>query len=198
MMLTHPFILRGVFFYFLMRISIIILLLVSTIATFYVSCDNKTSDKDYAPIEYYYAQCLDSSVAPLSKELIRGIENYLERSMDYILTEESAAKGWPYYGEVMRDSKVERQIIMPPHSTVHRVAKFNDQSLPEENIKRLEITILYLDSRQADVKFKIYYGKPDEWKRIVDQPKHNFLIDGRDMKALAEEISKAAIRFTFK
>ncbi|MDH5603631.1 MAG: hypothetical protein OEY51_06820, partial [Cyclobacteriaceae bacterium] len=64
--------------------------------------------------------------------------------------------------------------------------------------KMLEITILSLDSVRVEVKFRLFKGKAGQWIRIVNQPEHYYPLKEKRQEELAEEISKAAIRNTFK
>lgn len=180
-----------------MKERVIVIFLVIISVGCFVGCNNPSNQDNIAQVEYYYFECYDSTDVTLSKRLMEDIEKYMQRPWDYILTDESAAKGWPFFGDVKRGTRVKREIIMPPHSTVHRVAPLRNYKR-EEAAKKLEITILSIDSSQVEVKFRLFSGKTDNWKRIVNQPEHYYSLKENGWDELVEEISKAAIRNTFK
>ena len=160
-------------------------------------CNTSSQREKYAEAESYYYEFYDSARESSSQKLIQEMAVYMQRPFDYILTEESAAKGWPYYGDVPRGTRVKREIIMPPHSTVHRVEPLS-QYKNDKPAKMLEITILSLDSVRVEVKFRLFKGKAGQWIRIVNQPEHYYPLKEKRQEELVEEISKAAIRNTFK
>jgi len=167
------------------------------IGILFSKCNNSSQSEKYAEVESYYYEFYDSARGSLSQKLIQEMAVYMQRPFDYILTEESAAMGWPYFGDVQRGTRVKREIIMPPHSTVHRMEPLS-QYMNDEPAKRLEITILSLDSAHVEVKFRLFKGKAGQWIRIVNQPEHQYPIKEKRREDLVEEISKAAIRNTFK
>jgi len=160
------------------------------------SC-TQVDKKNYAEVEYYYYDYFDSTQTR-NVEIEALVQDYLKRPKDYILTEKSAARGWPYYEEVNQGVKVEREVIMPPHSTLHRMKGLSELKDQNSEVKKLEITILWTNEEEISVRIRLYKGKPDDWKRVSNQPPYKFHVKDRSTNEIASDIAKASIRATFK
>lgn len=161
--------------------------------------DNKESDRNVAGVKHFYFEFIDHVQTDHSKQLIIDVSSIFPQ-YDYIMSEGSAAKGWPFYGTVKRGSKVLKAEMMPPHSNVNRlspIVKLDDYNVGEHTMKVL-FTLNAKNDSTISITKESFKWKAGKWHKFSKKLTTDFNINRNSRNQMAEKASKTLIRYTFK
>ena len=172
-------------------------ILIITLGLLVLGCTRDNSQ--YAGVKHFYVEFEDHIDSPFSTELIANIERQME-SGDFYISEESAEQGWPFYATVPRGQKVERQLIIPPHTLVNRISPVEDLEDPDKGDHILKLWVqLDLDSTNNLLVAKQSFERVNgEWQVFSKKLITSFEIPDSSGEDLEDKVAKTLIRYTFK
>ncbi|MFY0626244.1 MAG: hypothetical protein JXR07_08120 [Reichenbachiella sp.] len=158
-------------------------------------------EANIAGVKHFYYEINDKVESQLTRQISNDLEKILPR-FDYIISESSAAEGWPFYGQLERGSLVMKSDMMPPHSNVNRLSPIHELDTnsidPKEHIKKLIITISLSPNGKLIVSKESFRPKNDSWIVFSMKSKSEFDPNVADVASISDKISKTLIRYTFK
>ena len=156
-------------------------------------------DEDLAGVKHFYFEFVDEVQNELTIEIINKVSKNMVQ-YDYVMSEKSAAIGWPYYGNVERGSKVLKTEMMPPHTNVNRLSPISQLSTDNEGEHTLKLicTIKPINDSTIDVVKKSYSWHNNEWQSFSKELNTEFKIERLNQQETIDKISKTLIRYTFK
>lgn len=162
------------------------------------STDEK-SDKNVAGVKHFYFEFIDDVQTDYSILLINKVSSIFPQ-YDYIMSEESAEKGWPFYGNVTRGSKVLKTEMMPPHSNVNRLSPIDKLTTYNngEHTLKVRFTLTRKNDSTIAITKESFDWKEGEWHKFSKKLTTDFAIDQDNQKETISKISKTLIRYTFK
>ncbi|MDH5474389.1 MAG: hypothetical protein OEX22_01730 [Cyclobacteriaceae bacterium] len=169
------------------------------IAYLNTSCGTQSKDENVAGVKHFYFEFVDEVQNEITIEIINEVSKHMVQ-YDYIMSEESAAKGWPFYGNVERGTRVLKTEMMPPHSNVNRLSPISKLTNydDDEHILKVVYTIKAINELAINIDKKSYSWHNDEWQSFSQKMSTTFEIDTPKQEDLIDKISKTLIRYTFK
>lgn len=174
-------------------------LFILALSSLSVCCKNEKKDPNLAGVKHFYFEFVDNVQSELTKELIQSMTETMPE-FDYLMSEETASKGWPFYGPVKRGSRVLKTDMMPPHSNVNRlspISKLKNYNQGEHTMKAL-FTIIHKDDHSITITEESFEWSDGEWHQFSKKLFGDYDIASASQEELAEAISKTLIRYTFK
>lgn len=156
-------------------------------------------DEEVAGVKHFYFEFIDTIQSEQSTNMINDVSSIFPMS-DYIMSEESAADGWPFYGNVERESKVLKTDMMPPHSNVNRLSPISELSNYNEGEHTMKVVYTLTsssDTTMAISKESFEWGH-EEWRKFSKKMTTEFNLTRLNHEDLVDKISKTLIRYTFK
>ena len=163
------------------------------------SCNTQKQDDNVAGVKHFYFEFVDEVQNEISIEIINEVSKIMVQH-DYLMSEESAAKGWPFYGAVERGGLVLKTDMMPPHSNVNRlspISKLTDYD-DSDHILKVVYTINAINDSTIIVDKKSFSWHKNEWQSFSQKMNTEFEIGSVKQEDIVEKISKTLIRYTFK
>ena len=171
--------------------------LLLTLAAMSFSCGEHNENR--AGVKHFYFEFIDKVESAFSQQVIVDASKFLPQH-DYLMSEESASKGWPFYGNVKRGSIVLKSDMMPPHTNVNRlspITQLDDYNNGEHTMKVVFIIEKY-DNSLLTISKESFEWSGGEWHKYSMKITTDFKTENISQVALVEKISKTLIRYTFK
>lgn len=165
---------------------------------FIASCEASTNSK-IAGVKNFYFEIIDNIQSDFSLQLVEQISETLPQN-DYLISEESAAQGWPFFGIVPRGSEVLKTDMMPPHSNVNRLTPIRDlknYNTGEHKMKAV-FTINNSSSETISISKESFEWKDGSWVKFSKKLETEFEIDLTNADEVYAKAAKTLIRYTFK
>lgn len=162
-----------------------------------LSCLQK--DEKIAGVKHFYVEFVDQIQSEKSQNIIKDVSSILPE-YDYLISEESAENGWPFYGNVKRESVVLKSEMMPPHTNVNRlsmIGQLSTYNMDEHTMKALFTITSKNDSIISIIK-ESFEWSDGEWHKFSKKLTTDFDIKNNHNQELNDKISKTLIRYTFK
>jgi hypothetical protein len=177
----------------------LILSLFALAACLITSCNTQKQDDNVAGAKHFYFEFVDEVQSEFTTRVINDISKIMVQ-YDYIMSEESAAKGWPFYGTVERGSKVLKTDMMPPHTNVNRLSPISKLTTYNDNEHTLKViyTVQSVNDSTVNVVKKSYDWHNNEWRSFSKELNSEFEITNAEQEDIIKKISKTLIRYTFK
>jgi hypothetical protein len=175
------------------------LFLIAITAYLFASCASQEQDANVAGVKHFYFEFVDEIQNEITIEIIDEASKIMVQH-DYIMSEESASKGWPFYGTIERESKVLKTEMMPPHSNVNRLSPINQLTTHKEGEHTLKViyTINSINDSTINVDKKSYDWHNNEWQGFSKKMSTEFNIKSSNQPNINKKISRTLIRYTFK
>lgn len=179
----------------MVRILSIILSIIST--SLLTGCTAK--DENEAGVKHFYFEFIDNVQSDLSASVIEDVTKIMPQ-YDYLMSEESAAKGWPFYGNVARGSSVLKTDMMPPHTNVNRLSPIKQLANYNEDEHTMKVVFVVdkFDNSLLTISKQSFEWHGEEWHNYSMKLATDFKTENIDQQELVEKISKTLIRYTFK
>lgn len=158
----------------------------------------KQEDKNVAGVKHFYFKFIDNVQSEYSAGIIKDVSQLMPQ-YDYLISEESAAKGWPFWGSVKRGSKVLKTDMMPPHSNVNRLSPIKELTTYNQGEHTMKV-LFTIDSKNDStllITKESFKWKAGEWHILSKKLTTDFNINN-NQSLVADKISKTLIRYTFK
>ena len=163
------------------------------------SCSKGPEEAEFADVGIYFFYFNDE----VKTEESRWLVNHLTKSFqkyDYIMSNESAEAGWPYFGEIKKGEKIPQTEILPPHKFLHRLIPFDryetDNSL--NYYFKIKYSILNY-GKQLIIKAETFERRSGQWILISSPPLSKINVKKYKSKlSLSNDVNKTLIRDTFK
>lgn len=157
---------------------------------FLVSCHtNKYAKVEYFPVHF--------SVLDIDKNLKNLILDSLNADWDYTMTNESA-EIFPYYIAIKRGTPFERDKIMLPHSTLHRVIPLDDTIEIIEGGKKLSLELEMTNDSIVYLSTKSMIYRNNNWEHLVNGGAFRYNKEKMAIEEIRDEIMFHIILNTFK
>ena len=164
---------------------------------FFGGCETKNENS--AGVKHFYFELIDNVQSDYSEELVQYITEDLPQ-YDYLISEESADAGWPFYGHVERGSSVLKTDMMPPHTNVNRlspVSKLKEYNQGEHSMK-VVFTIENKDDHTITIIKESFEWTGSKWQKFSKKLATDFNLEDGNRNEIFIKISKTLIRYTFK
>lgn len=163
-----------------------------------ISC-NQQPNENLAGVKHFYFEFIDLANTDYTKSIVIEVSNIFPQN-DYLMSEESAAKGWPFYGSIERGSSVLKSDMMPPHTNVNRLSPISKISFTknEEHILKAVFSIKSKNDSTLSITKESFEWHEEEWITFSKKLTTDFHIKEAEKREVALKISKTLIRYTFK
>ena len=160
-------------------------------------CEPK--NENLAGVKHFYFELIDNVQSEYTEQLVQYITEVLPQ-YDYLISEETANLGWPFYGPVEGGSKVLKTDMMIPHTNVNRLSPINSLNNYNqgEHIMKAVFTIESKDEASVTIikeSFEWYNGN---WRKFSKKLSTDFKIGANNKDETFRKVSKTLIRYTFK
>ena len=176
----------------------IIIVIITLFGAFFIGGCGPTNE-NLAGVKHFYFELKDHVQSEYSEQLVLHITEVLPL-YDYLISEESADAGWPFYGHVERGSKVLKIDMMPPHTNVNRlspISKLKEYNQGEHSMK-VVFTIENKDDHTITISKESFEWTGSEWHKFSKKLATDFNIEDGSRNEIFIKISKTLIRYTFK
>jgi len=152
----------------------------------------QNSAEDYT----FYCQIQDD----LGTDFSRKLKNHLESTFPlkkYAITN-SSGMTWPFYREFELDEAVPKDSLMPPHTYVHVIKKYNEQKI-EAHDRMMQVILFPEKNYLPAYSMKLYRRDSSGWKLMAQTGIH--AIDSASFNTdneLINQFEKSIIRYSFK
>ena len=174
------------------------ILIISILGVFIIGgCESK--NEHLAGVKHFYFELIDNVQSEYTIQLTDHIMEILPQ-YDYLISEETANLGWPFYGPVERGSKVLKTDMMPPHTNVNRLSPINslvDYNKGEHSMKAV-FTIEYKDEATINIIKESFEWSNGNWHKFSKKLSTDFNIVVSNKDETFRKVSKTLIRYTFK
>jgi len=170
-----------------------------TIIIFLALLGCNKEDPNAAGVKHFYFEFVDTIESDYSLELLDAVAKILVES-DYLISEESAEAGWPFYGSVKRGKKVLKTDMMPPHTNVNRlspIANLKTYNQGEHTMKAV-FTIRIVENQRIIITKESFEWVDDSWRQFSKKLDSEFDMNAESKNDLFNRIAKTLIRYTFK
>ena len=160
-------------------------------------CESK--NENLAGIKHFYFDLVDNVQSEYTEQLVQYITEVLPQN-DYLISEETANLGWPFYGPVERGSKVLKTDMMIPHTNVNRLSPINslvDYNKGEHTMKAV-FTIESKDEATINIIKESFEWSNGNWHKFSKKLSTDFNIVVSNKDETFRKVSKTLIRYTFK
>jgi hypothetical protein len=157
------------------------------------------TNENLAGVKHFYFELIDNVQSEYSEELVQHITDALPQ-YDYLISEESADAGWPFYGSVERGSMVLKTDMMPPHTNVNRlspISKLKEYNQGEHSMKAV-FTIENMNDHTITIIKESFEWTGGEWHKFSKKLATDFNLEDGSRNEIFIKVSKTLIRYTFK
>ncbi len=176
------------------RRTIILFLIISFVSG---GCANK--EEDLAGVKHFYFEIIDNVQNQYTHQLVQHITEVLPQ-YDYLISEASANSGWPFYGQVERESRVLKTDMMPPHTNVNRLSPISNlkQYNQGEHTMKAVFTFENKNERTITIIKETFEWSDGNWRKFSKRLSTDFDIGMNNKDETFSKVSKTLIRYTFK
>jgi len=156
-------------------------------------------NEDIAGVKHFYFEFIDHVQSEYSVSMIEQVSTILPQ-YDYLISKESAVKGWPFYGNVKRGSILLKTEMMPPHSNVNRLSPIKELTNfnKKKHIMRVLFTIESINDSTLRITKESFQWSAEGWHQFSKKISTDFDIKLDNQQEVVSNISKTLIRYTFK
>lgn len=162
-----------------------------------ISCKQQPNE-NVAGVKHFYFEFVDQVNSEFTESIIAETSKIFPQ-FDYLMSDDSAAKGWPFYGTVERGSTVLKSEMMPPHSNVNRLSNISEISYTkDEHLLKAIFTIEAKNDSILSITKESFEWHNKKWNKFSKKMVTDFNIKDVEKKDVILKISKTLIRYTFK